>query len=239
MPAKTIDQLLDDVANHADLDAMIAKTESRLTLLRALRGMEAPNGHVAQIAAAPVKPAAKPSTKKAIAKDDDLDDYDGPPPAKESANSRNANKTGRQMAIVHVLLKGPLRLADIARETGLKVPTVHTLLQSPWFSQDHKGGPYSATDEGKQAINGKAIPATTKPVVPKPTVSAVIIDLAERLGAFLKANGPKQRDALRNALGCNDDQLERVLENPWFEKDDGKFTLSSEGHIEFSRHQEP
>ena len=72
-----------------------------------------------------------------------------------------------------------------------------------------------------------------------PTPTPPVGKLADRLGAFLKINGPKRRDALRNALNCTNDQLDDMLEHPWFEMDGGMFTLSSTGHVEFAKGQEP
>ena len=57
--------------------------------------------------------------------------------------------------------------------------------------------------------------------------------LRTQLGAFLRANGPKRRDALRRAIDIDDAKLDEVLDHEWFEKDGGMYTLSSDGHVRF------
>lgn len=57
--------------------------------------------------------------------------------------------------------------------------------------------------------------------------------MRRQLGVFLKGAGPKRRDALRRQLGVDDLKLNEVLEHDWFEKDNGLYTLSSDGHVEF------
>lgn len=250
MPAtKNLDQLLDDLVDLDDpqqLDQLIGRTEAKLNLLRALRGLEAPNGHVPPPipkALTPPRPAKK---RKAQDDDDPLDEkFDGPPAPKESSGSRAENKLGRQRAIAHILKQGPRSLSDLSRETAIGTSTLWNLLKSPWFEQAEKGGPYSLTDEGRVAIKNKPNVHTLKrePKPPKAATAkpkAAAGELPAKLGAFLKANGPKSVADLRKALDCDGVVLTELVDNhSWFERDHGLVRLTSAGHTHFSAGQEP
>ena len=59
-------------------------------------------------------------------------------------------------------------------------------------------------------------------------------DLARSIGIFLKEEGPKRIDAIRNHLGAvSMSALDAVLEKSWFERDHGLWKLSNEGWVHF------
>lgn len=58
-------------------------------------------------------------------------------------------------------------------------------------------------------------------------------DLAFKAGAFLKREGPRRSDAIRNHLNIDYATCEELLKRPWFEKDGVRWRLSSDGEIEF------
>lgn len=94
---------------------------------------------------------------------------------------------------------------------------------------------------------GSDLPAAKKKPGPKPKgdgkpkgkaadFSDLPTDAAELVGLFLKQNGPKRRDAIRNACGITEnDLLDHILSGEWFEKDGPLWTLSSDGHAKFRR----
>lgn len=218
MPIQTIERRLDDLIvdlrGGNDLDELIAATESRLRFLNALRGVE------------PAPPAAAPShhangkAPKVKAK-----------AAKATAgHSRKSQVAEREEQVAAFLQGGPRKLKDIERELGIPTSSLHSILaKSPRFQKTGHGEYGLSSTPGQRP---KAPPAS-KPV-PAPSTG----NLAERLGAFLKANGPRRSDAIRHSLGCSIEQLEVLLEHPWFEKDNGMFTLTTDGHTEFSRGQD-
>lgn len=57
-----------------------------------------------------------------------------------------------------------------------------------------------------------------------------------RVGAYLRMNGPKRRDSIRNSLECDDLLLSRTLAlSKFFLKEGGMWGLSSEGEARFRR----
>lgn len=84
----------------------------------------------------------------------------------------------------------------------------------------------------KVSANGKRIGRPPK------SAPADMDDLAFRLGVFLKANGPKRSDSIRNHLGIDEVQFAELIKRPWFEKDGSLWTLSSDGFTHFRQDDE-
>lgn len=95
--------------------------------------------------------------------------------------------------------------------------------------------PAAVAKKAKIAADKPKVKPKAKPTEREPIPMRILDELAFKIGVFLKANGPKRSDSIKNHLGCSDHELHEALKaSAWFEKANGMYTLTSDGHVHFN-----